>query len=416
MLTISSIINIALLYLTKDSTRIPIILMAATSLILVALPAYGLLFGEQATLLEKIGFNGSSDELYITRALSLIGISIVSYILGALLRRRKITNLKSDPSFFSILEREKFKLIWKLLSIIGLFGALIAIVMNFSIETRASQGQGIPVLMLHGWMIAPAIAIIFHHWGEKSSVAITFLQVILILQIGGARSSLTLVFLSVFIRLTQKNANQDKNSNIKLITVASIGLYIGLIFVQAIPILRAELRTHTLSLTTYVEIFRDPITNLTSVSGFDSVEGAILAIYAKDHGFDVSPTDPFKAISTFIPRQIWPNKPQFTGPELTKNYSQVRGNAGIVISGGAYLYLIGGSSLLVVAIFYVLGIWTVHLSQNFRTILPFLFILHFTMRFTYGGDAFDLFYILQDVLLFLIASKIVNYLWKQKND
>lgn len=416
MITVNSVINMSLFYSTKKTIQTPVFLLSATMLVLVSLPTYGFLFGDQATLLERIGYIGALDGLLVVQALSLISISYAGYVLGILLATQKTSDSNSDSISFFSQESEKFKIMWKVLSIIGLFGALFATLLNVSIESRANSGQGVPVLLLHGWMIAPALAVLFSHWGQKSLMLITLLQIILLLQIGGARSSLTLVFLSVFIRLTKNNEIEAKSRRIKNIATVSIVIYLGLIVVQGIPILRAELRNENLTPSTYIGILRDPLMNLTSVSGFDSVQGAILAINAKDSGFEVSTLDPFKAFSTFVPRQIWPDKPRFIGPELTQSYSQVQGNAGIVISGGAYLYLIGGSSLLVLGFFFLLGRWTARLSQNIQTIIPFMFILHFALRFTYGGDSFDIFYILQDVLLFLVASKIASFSLKHKND
>ena len=416
MITVNLVINMSLSYSRKKTIQIPVFLLSATMLVLVLLPTLGFLFGDQTTLLERIGYIGIFDDLVIVKALSIISISHAGYVLGVLLVTQKTSDSDSDSTSFFTQESEKFKIIWKILSIIGLFGALFATLLGLGIESRASFGQGVPVLLLHGWMIAPALAVLFSHWGQKSLMLITLLQIVLLLQIGGARSSLTLIFLSVFIRLTKNSEIGVKSNRIKEIATISIFIYLGLIVIQAIPVLREEIRNERISPSTYVGILRDPLTNLTSVSGFDSVQGAILAINAKNSGFEVSPLDPFKAFSTFVPRQFWPNKPRFIGPELTQTYSQVRGNAGIVISGGAYLYLVGGSSLLVLGFFFILGRWTARLSRDNKSIIPFMFILHFAIRFTYGGDSFDLFYILQDVLLFLVASKIASLLLKDKID
>lgn len=130
-------------------------------------------------------------------------------------------------------------------------------------------------------MIAPALAVLFRHWGQKPLMLITLLQIALLLQIGGARSSLTLIFLSVFIRLSKNSKIGVKSNRIKEIATISIVIYFILIVIQAIPVLREEIRNERISPSTYVGILRDPLTNLTSVSGFDSVQGAILAINAK---------------------------------------------------------------------------------------------------------------------------------------
>lgn len=387
MITLNAIINMSLFYSRKTTIQAPVFLLSATMLVLVSLPTYGFLFGDQTTLLERIGYIGVFDDLLIVRALSIISISHAGYVLGILLGTQKTSDSNSDSTSFFTQESEKFKIIWKILSIIGLLGALFAALSTITIESRGNSGQGVPVLLLHGWMIAPALAVLFRHWGQKPLMLITLLQIALLLQIGGARSSLTLIFLSVFIRLSKNSKIGVKSNRIKEIATISIVIYFILIVIQAIPVLREEIRNERISPSTYVGILRDPLTNLTSVSGFDSVQGAILAINAKNSGFEVSPLDPFKAFSTFVPRQIWPNKPLFIGPELTQTYSRVQGNAGIVISGGAYLYLIGSSSLLVLGFFFILGRWTARLSRNIESIIPLMFILHFVVRFTYGGDS-----------------------------
>lgn len=59
-------------------------------LVLVSLPTYGFLFGDQTTLLERIGYIGVFDDLLIVRALSIISISHAGYVLGILLGTQKL--------------------------------------------------------------------------------------------------------------------------------------------------------------------------------------------------------------------------------------------------------------------------------------------------------------------------------------
>lgn len=94
-------------------------------LVLVSLPTYGFLFGDQTTLLERIGYIGVFDDLLIVRALSIISISHAGYVLGILLGTQKTSDSNSDSTSFFTQESEKFKIIWKILSIIGLLGALL---------------------------------------------------------------------------------------------------------------------------------------------------------------------------------------------------------------------------------------------------------------------------------------------------
>lgn len=404
LLALQIFINSISAFSTKVIIRIPLMILSVTMFTFVYVPMYEILFKTRGTLLEKIRFTGVFDDLSVIRATLLICLSYTSYIIGIL----KISNANIQTTGQMLLkyrrDAKQFKSIWGVLSFFGLIGFILASVGGFGINVRAEYGNGVIVFLLHGWMTAPAIAVIFKHWGRASILLISLFQLTLLIQVGGARSSLTLLFIAVVVRIFE--STEEKSKGFKVVIATLLTTYVALIVIQSVPILRSEVRTNSITFSKYSDILKDPFSNISKVSGLDSVQGAILAINAKNEGFRVSIFDPLKALSSFVPRQIWPSKPNFIGPILTQTYSQIRGNAGIVISGAAYLYLMGGSILFVIVLFLLLGVWTKRLLNHSQNVLAPLYILHFAFRFVYGGDAFDIFFILQDALIILIAKRV----------
>lgn len=407
LLCTNAAINLLGFFSIRNMLRLPLTLFSVSMLFLVGLPLFEIDSSSRHNLLTRIGFIGALDSVAIIKAAAIIGTSYTSYIIGVISFSKITTQTFSEKFSKYRADDNSSRMTWKILSVIGLLGYSSAIISGFGINNRASPGFGVIVFLLHAWMIAPAIAVIFKFWGKKSFMLISLVQLVLLVQIGGARSSLTLFALSIFFRIGE--LLEDKSKRIKFVSISLVTAYAGLVFIQSLPILRAEVRSQSFSSTTYVEILKNPLSRLTEVSGFDTAPGAILAVSAKDDGYRISIFDPLKAITSFVPRQVWPDKPRFVGPDLTQRYSLIGGNAGIIISGAAYLYLMGGGIALVAVAFLMLGFLTKQALQKSRNIVLLLFLMHFMLRFFYGGDAFDLFFILQDILIFFFVKRFAIF-------
>lgn len=401
-----TLLNICILLIKKTRTQGSSILLALTNLVFICIPLENLISGTKKSRLSLIGFAGVSDEVKLIQAASIIGISFAAFTLGNVIVGLKTINHEKYRLIKHIDDQSLELRIWKMLGLLGLLGYFLGIYIGLGVNSRASYGQGIPTFLLHSWMIAPAIAVMNNHWNKKKYIFFSIIQLLLLLGISGARSSLTLISIAFFIILIKKM--ESSGNKLKLITISIVLTYITLLALQFIPLARSNIRFGNFNWTNYSTIAAHPFENITQIGGFDSLEGAILALNVDRSLVNANLLDPLKAFTTFVPRQIWDSKPEFLGPQLTQRYSMVRGNAGLVISGAAYTYLITDTFIAVIIIFLALGLCNAKFASSERSIIYRLFLLHFSVRFYIGGDSFDLFFVLQDLLLYKIARGIVK--------
>lgn len=117
-----------------------------------------------------------------------------------------------------------------------------------------------------------------------------------------------------------------------------------------------------------------------------------------------------RVIQGFIPRQIWPDKPQWLGAELSNRYLNFR-NSGIFISGFGYLWAVGlFPGVIAGSLLIGLALGSLYARMRATKAVSWLVVYALTAvtaaRFQLAGDAVTFFFYLQA----LVPALIVLYL------
>jgi hypothetical protein len=155
----------------------------------------------------------------------------------------------------------------------------------------------------------------------------------------------------------------------------------------------------------------DPFSRLTS-GGLDTFDGLVLAQSVNGRSLGINWTDPDKAIISFVPYAIWPTKPQFFSPIVTRAYTRIGGKGGIFFSGPGYAYIVYRGTAGVIFVFLLLGLIAGFVFTRARIDSIFTAIwAYFFFRFFMAGDSFDAFHALGLVLVVMLGYSIVA-LWE----
>jgi len=279
-------------------------------------------------------------------------------------------------------------------------------------EVFATRGQveGAGAETLLGWSIplGIALAVVHRHWGSRRLVTLNaLLAIVLISQ--GTRSPFLLIGVAMLIRFVGSPSLRRRPA--RSISLAVVAGYLGVALAVGIADWRGDvIREPTASLSdSLIEATRSPLTGLGD-AGLDSLDGLILARNADRAAVGASWTDLHKAITGFIPHQIWPEKPEWLSVVVTHHYIHF-GGSGIFMSGAGYGLLLFGGTEGAILLFLVLGAISaiVYRRLSADSLLTVLWT-YFLLRFFFAGDAFDAFHVLGLLLLSVFASGLATVL------
>lgn len=293
------------------------------------------------------------------------------------------------------------------LYVVGFLGTAPSLLSRNISDSFAERGteSGAGVLVLASWCLplAAAIAVSQRHWGSRLRLASTGLAVAMLLA-SGVRSPLLLIAIAALPRLISAiAASRFSVGRWLTLGVGAYGLFIvaaaisswrGGIRAGRNPDLLAELLRHALN----------PSAALTS-SGIDTLDGLLLVQSVDTRQFDPSMFDLLKVFTTFIPRQIYPDKPPLLSNMISQSVLDF-GAAGMFLSGPGYLLVISGSVAAVIALF-ALGGLTYSLVGSLTSAVGATVLGYTLLRFVMGGDAFDFYQGLTLVLLLVCARLAV---------
>ncbi|MFD6058114.1 hypothetical protein [Rhodococcus wratislaviensis] len=125
-------------------------------------------------------------------------------------------------------------------------------------------------------------------------------------------------------------------------------------------------------------------------AGIDTLDGYRFSIEISQYEA-AKPLDLLSPVTTFIPRSLWPEKPQSVSVELSAKYLGYR-SSGQFLSPIGYLRLATGSYILAMLLFFLA--FTCFTAMVLRLWKSFWLtvILVVIFRFLLGGSAFDLYY------------------------
>jgi hypothetical protein len=394
-------------------------IFAVGTLIAIAIPGAQLLAGLRESSLIRLGFHDVSPIHDVSAAYALTLLALVSVVVGEELAskwRPKNRNLPSSRlSRLPTLDSRRTYLALLALGVLGVLLAPHASVQEAFANRGQSHGLGVIVTLESGIPVAVASAVLASHWQSRILSAVSALAITLFVIYTGERSPLLLVGVAVMIRILF-GFSRARKSRWYVLAVVPI-VYAGSIASFGIDAWRgAVIRGADASswLSAILAASLNPFASLTA-GGLGTLDGMTLAMKVNPSAIDATWTDALKAVTGFVPSQIWPSKPPWLGNIIAHEYTNFGGNSGIFISGPGYLYIILGGAVGVALGFWFLGFILELTMVRLRTPRVGMALLaYFLLRFAFAGDAFDLF-LTESLFLVLVAGysvgALAQHLW-----
>jgi hypothetical protein len=364
------------------------VILAAGTLVAVLLPGAQLLLGTSTLRLAQYGLDPSDLDAALSAAFTVFLFALLAFWFGEGIAGRFPSRGPDAPR--PVRDERLTYLVLVVVSLAAHFATPSA-----GLEDRAALGHGITNVLGWGVPLAIALGIARHHWGSRTLALVSLALLLGVVLELGTRSPLFLVGIAIAHRLIAGAARGRR----PLARVALLALLVYLAAVVAIGVSawRYEVsHGESASLVTALgDAAANPFHDLSSRAQLDSLEGLVLSMQVDRSRVGASWLDPTKAFVNFVPRQLWPSKPQWLGPQVTQRYLDIGGNAGVFLSGPGYAWIVYGGVFGVIGAFLILGFGTQRLYLR-RTLAEggALLLSYFCLRFFFGGDAFDLFQVL----------------------
>lgn len=375
------------------STIVSLILLGG-----VFLPGASLVWRTRTATVERLLGTPIATDEKLTFAFALAAAVLAAFLIGeAIAIRVQLPPAKAMPY--------DWRRAHAILFIVGFVSTAPELVTRNVSDSFAERGtdSGVGLLVLASWCLplAAAIAVSQRHWGSKLRLASTALAIVMLVA-SGVRSPLLLIAIAALPRLIEAIAT-SRFSAPRWLGLAA-GAYIVLTTAAAISSWRGGIRAgRTPNL--FDELLRqatNPNAALTS-SGIDTLDGMLLVQSVDTRQFEPSMLDLLKVFTTFLPRQLFPEKPPLLSNTISQSVLDF-GAAGMFLSGPGYLLVISGSAIAVLALF-ALGGFTFNLMTGVVANVGGAVLAYTLLRFVMGGDAFDFYQGLTLVLL-LVASRL----------
>ncbi len=380
------------------SVRLASSVAAIGAIAAVLLPGAQLLIGSASFRLVPYGLGISNASSSLAAAFSIFAVALVAIWIGetaASRRAARVTSAKDGPAVYAVL--------------VAVALATRLAVGGTSVASRAAQGRGVENLLTWGLPLALSIGILNRHWGSRKLAVTSALLALYLVASGNSRSPLFLVGIAIALRAV--GAARATRRPLRSVILLAALAYTAATFAIGVSAWRHDVligTPHSLG-SSLVAAGADPVANFSSRTQLDSLEGLILSMQVDRHAVGASWTDPTKALINFVPRKLWPNKPEWLGPLVTHRYLNIGGNAGVFLSGPGYAYILYGGVVGVAGFFFALGLVTQLIGRRMRPgSTGALLSAYFCTRFFFGGDAFDLFTVLGLALLLWFVRALVR--------
>lgn len=287
---------------------------------------------------------------------------------------------------------------------VGVVGlALSLTVSRYDAFLRRGEDSGNGIASLLYWCAAAFVAYTLVLWTRKDSRIAPVASVLMILGIilAGNRSPLALIGIAFLVRLTIIGRQRHLTLFASLVPV-------GIVVFSYQSAWRSMVSRGVPSAPFDVlrSLASDPLTAFLRV-GFDTIDGYSLSRRIIASGYEARWTDPLLAVTNFIPRRLWPEKPSLLGSEIGEQYLGLSAG-GIFLSGPGYFGLVTGSLFLGAMAFIALILLAKWVTGRPSThLLIVAAIVYMVTRVSVGGDAFDIFLSLQIVAI-LAASTLIG--------
>jgi hypothetical protein len=334
-------------------------------------------------------------------ALELCVILLGEMIAGLLVLPHKLL----APAFFVSRNSLEFNFITRnAATVLIVVGSLSTIAFHSDLSSRADGGQGL-VTILKTCLAVGLCALAFNNFFNQRIYYFVGVCGMILLVIGAVRSPLLAVALAFF---AGKIARREITTA-KLMRYAVCGLMLAIIG-GAMSNFRGDVVSGRGAdlYTALSESIENPFIAIYG-GGVDTLDGYRLAQFVQPNE-PASPENVLVAITTFVPRALWPNKPQDLSIDITNRYLQWS-------QGGIFLSLIGYLSIAfggyIEALFALLMLMVGLCAIYRKTFVNFygFTILLMTFRLFLGGSPFDIYYCLVYMLIYTLAKAPFMLMW-----
>lgn len=382
---------------SRQPERMGSAVLAPLALLTVTVPSISLVWRTRTANVERLtGIELASSEA-LTFALLLFAACVLSFWIGeGIIRPVQDQRHPIDTN-----DIDKWKSAQLILMFAGVTTAVTRIggdrALEFS-ERGTQEGQGVAVLLWWCLPLGIGIGFLFKHWGSRWRLLLGLGGIALIVN-SGVRSPLLVIAIALVPLVLNALAKARRPARVWVMT--SAGTYVLLAVGGAISAWRGSIRYGTpVSFNESLwNALANPLRSLTT-SGFDTVDGLILVHSLPAGVVDASLFDLLKIFQTAVPRQLYPDKPEFISNIISRDLLGF-GAAGMFMSGPGYLILIGGGWLVAILLFAAGGlVFRQSAGRRFGGV-AWLICTYTLVRFFMGGDAFDFY---QGLTLVAIAT------------
>ncbi|QOD02633.1 hypothetical protein [Pseudarthrobacter sp. BIM B-2242] len=270
-----------------------------------------------------------------------------------------------------------------------------------ALDERAAGGQGFEVL-LRTFLLSGLALISYHKFFGKRSFGFLLAGGVIFLLLGNVRSPLLVVIIAFIAGMISRNEFRTKRRFVSAVALILVFAFAGSVMSN----MRANLtRNYGYTAQQVVDqTFENPWT-APYESGLDTLDGYRFSQRILTFE-EPRPSDLLAVVTTFIPRAIWPEKPEEISVDVSSRYLRYEAS-GQYLSPIGYLSLALGSYVGALAGIILFSALMSSLALKFSQSFWLAVVVLVTFRFMLGGSAFDLYYGLTIVLPILLVRIFV---------
>jgi hypothetical protein len=356
--------------------------------------AVQLLSGARRSVLDYLGFSPVSLREDTFHAVALFVMAAGAFAVGEAWAAGRPLPLTSEPRTHV----PSYRPVFLALLAIGMTAMLLTgqRVDAQVLDLRGQvTGQGAIGVLQQTLPLALAVGILHRHWHSRRLAALSVLGLATYVTFVQSRSLLLFVGLAVVVRVV--DAVRVRRVRVRDAAGLFALVYVATLFIVAFGQWRSAVRTYGSSefLPWLTQALPFPFQQLSSKGSLDTLDGLVLSLHVDRALVGASVLDPLKGIVNLVPTQLWADKPEFLGPQVTHYYTDFGGRSGIFLSGPGYLYIVYAGLLGMALASVALGVGTaLLLRRSRRSPVLTVVVVYGLCRFLIGGDAFDLQYCL----------------------
>ena len=348
------------------------------------LPAHLQAAGLIESKLERAGIArppsmGEIDQLALRWSIELTILTFVEFLVW---RTRHGANATQVHALYDIDQR--WERTARLLVIVG--GMSMVIFPPLALESRAEGGQGFGTLMRTFLIVGLAVIVYYRGFGKPFNWLLLILGTVVLI-LGNVRSPL-LVLVCAYLA-----------SEIRLGRLRKIRRLVGVLAVIIIFALAGSvmsgLRANTARNYGYTtgEVIAQALDNpwiAPFEAGLDTLDGYRFSERIAPLE-EPQPMDLFNTVLTFVPREIWKEKPSDLSVAMSSKYLNYQGSGQYLSPTGYFTLTLGSYSASLVG----LGAFSLVISllaRKYAARFGYSFVLVVSIRFLLGGSSFDLYY------------------------